>query len=370
MQLPDKTGDDLSVEETGGSVTDGSPSIKKSIAEEQNEGRDVLCGLRLGFDGVFTILSITFIVCVSISCVAEEAMYKHLPDFNYFWTVAFAELLTFTAMSLIGVVFFSPDNSGSLKNIIVNRKAPIKLYILQAIVMAVYAAIAKIAYKYLNYATGTVLRSTKLVFVIGISIVWLGRKYSYWEYGSCFTMIVAVACFGLGEGSSSGGDGSDSENHLMGYVLSIAGLGLAALQTNMADNAMRDHGASTLENMLFVNSIGLLVVAVVAGLVDGKQAFFFFRDTPNAMNLLVARSLTFYCGALVCTELTRHSGATPATTVATARKGVTIVASFILFPGDKAMSVWFAAGIGTFGVAIGLELKARLVNAQQRKGGK
>jgi adenosine 3'-phospho 5'-phosphosulfate transporter B3 len=50
------------------------------------------------------------------------------------------------------------------------RKAPVAMYALQATVMAVYAAVAKIAYKYLNYATGTVLRSTKLVFVMLISV--------------------------------------------------------------------------------------------------------------------------------------------------------------------------------------------------------
>ncbi len=64
------------------------------------------------------------------------------------------------------------------------------------------------------------------------------------------------------------------------------------------------------------------------------------------------------------------SGPPPAPPVATARKGLTVVGSFVLFPGDKPMSAWFAVGIGTFGVAIGLELKTRFVKAAQRKGGK
>ena len=51
---------------------------------------------------------------------------------------------------------------------------------------------AKIAYKYLNYATGTVLRSTKLVFVMAISVVWLGRKYSAWDYAAALFMISSV----------------------------------------------------------------------------------------------------------------------------------------------------------------------------------
>lgn len=124
----------------------------------------------------------------------------------------------------------------------------------------------QIAYKYLNYATGTVLRSTKLVFVMAISVVWLGREYSAWDYAAALAMICSVGCFGLGEAEATGG-----EDHTMGYVLSVAGLGLAALQTNMADNAMRDHGASTMENMLYVNVIGLAVVVVAAAYIDGPE---------------------------------------------------------------------------------------------------
>ena len=330
-----------------------------SRAGRDADDGDSLCGVRLGFDGVFATLSVTFIACTSVSCVAEEAMYKHLPGFDYFWTVAFAELLAFSIASFAGA-----GCVGTLNDVLKNRRAPLRLYVAQAIVMAVYAAIAKIAYKYLNYATGTVLRSTKLVFVMAISVVWLGRSYAPVEYAAAVAMIVAVACFGLGE--ESAGTGND-ENHSMGYVLSIAGLALAALQTNMAEHAMRDHGASTLENMLYVNCIGLVFVAVVAAYVDGAEAVTFMRSTPHAMELLFVRSVTFYFGALTFTELTRHSGATPATTVATARKGLTVLGSFLLFPGDKPASAWFAFGVAAFFVAIGLELKGRLVRAESRK---
>ena len=328
-------------------------------ATDARDDGEVLCGVRLGFDGVFATLSVTFIACVSVSCVAEEFMYKHLPGFDYFWTVAFAELLVFALASFAGAGL-----AGSLRDVLRRRRAPMRLYVAQAVVMATYAAIAKIAYKYLNYATGTVLRSTKLVFVMAISAAWLKRRYALVELAAASAMIVAVACFGLGEEAS--GAGRDA-NHWMGYALSFAGLALAALQTNMAEHAMRDHGASTLENMLYTNGIGLVVVAAVAARVDGAEALTFLRETPRAMDLLAARSITFYFGALTFTELTRHSGATPATTVATARKGITVLFSFALFPGDKPMSAWFALGVVAFFVAIGLELKARTVRAESRK---
>ena len=346
---------DAAAAETGASEA---ATDSRAARDDADEG-DALCGVRLGFDGVFATLSVTFIACVSVSCVAEEFMYKHLPGFDYFWTVAFAELLVFTLASFAGAAC-----AGSLGSVLRDRRAPLRLYVAQAIVMAIYAAIAKIAYKYLNYATGTVLRSTKLVFVMAVSAAWLKRRYALVEVTAAAAMIVAVACFGLGEEAS--GAGRD-ENHWIGYVLSFAGLALAALQTNMAEHAMRDHGASTLENMLYVNGIGLVVVAAVAAYVDGAEAVAFLRETPHAMDLLAARSITFYFGALTFTELTRHSGATPATTVATARKGLTVLGSFLLFPGDKPMSAWFALGVAAFIVAIALELKGRMVRAESRK---
>ena len=69
----------------------------------------------------------------------------------------------------------------------------------------------------------------------------------------------------------------------------------------------RDYGASTLENMLYVNVMGLFIVAAAAWYVDGREVWEYMRDTDMAATLLVMRSVTFYFGALVFTELTRHS---------------------------------------------------------------
>ena len=66
-----------------------------------------------------------------------------------------------------------------------------------------------------------------------------------------------------------------------------------------------------------------------------REAWDYMVNTSKAAELLALRSLTFYFGALTFTELTRHSGATPATSVATARKGITVIGSFVMFPGVR-----------------------------------
>ena len=107
-------------------------------------------------------------------------------------------------------------------------------------------------------------------------------------------MIAAVACFGLGEaGADDGG-----EDRVVGYALSVLGLGLAALQTNMADNAMRDHGASTLENMLYVNARAARGCGGGGGGGGRRGGGVHDARTEHALTLLVLRSLTFYFGAL------------------------------------------------------------------------
>ena len=283
-----------------------------------------------------------------------------MPGFDYFWTVAFAELLVFTPRP-------SPARrrAGSLGSVLRDRRAPLRLYVAQAIVMAIYAAIAKIAYKYLNYATGTVLRSTKLVFVMAISVVWLGRSYAPVEYAAAVAMIVAVACFGLGE--ESAGTGHD-ENHAMGYVLSLAGLALAALQTNMAEQRharprrlhVGEHALRQRHRARRCRRRRRVRRRRRSGDVLTRNAA---RDGPARRalrDLLLRRALTF-------TELTRHSGATPATTVATARERAHRARVVPVVSGRQADErVVYDRRRRVLG-AIALELKGRMARAEIRK---
>ena len=122
---------------------------------------------------------------------------------------------------------------------------------------------------------------------------------------------------------------------------------------------MRDHGATSLENMLYVNGLGFWIVLVFARwwTASGDRLH---AAHGERLTLLIARSLTFYLGAFAYDELTTHSGSAPDTSEAKARKELTVMLSFVAFPDDKPFSGWFLAGILTFIAAIGLELKSRI----------
>ena len=60
----------------------------------------------------------------------------------------------------------------------------------EALLLAAYSAVGKLCYKWINYATGTVLRSSKLVFTMIISMFWLQRKYKAHQIVAAALLVV------------------------------------------------------------------------------------------------------------------------------------------------------------------------------------
>jgi hypothetical protein len=59
--------------------------------------------------------------------------------------------------------------------------------------------------------------------------------------------------------------------YITGFVLSFLCLGLGAVQSNIADKCLRDHGATVNENMLYTNALGAVIVFGRAGRGGGVE---------------------------------------------------------------------------------------------------
>ena len=117
---------------------------------------------------------------------------RELPGFKFHWFVALVELVLF---SMLG--WAAECTAGSLPQ----RKGPLLLYLGSGAALACGTGLGKVAFRYLNYATGTVLKSMKLLPVMCLSVCWLQRRYEMEEYLAALLMVVSAACFGLGEAS-------------------------------------------------------------------------------------------------------------------------------------------------------------------------
>uniref|UniRef100_A0A7S2BJP8 Uncharacterized protein n=1 Tax=Haptolina brevifila TaxID=156173 RepID=A0A7S2BJP8_9EUKA len=144
----------------------------------------------------FLLLASGTIVLVQLSCVIEEWIFKQmLPNFTFHWFVALVELVLFTVLGHIGHAFQDGHGIGSMPT----RKGPFSLYLVVGLSLAGGTGLGKVAYRYLNYATGTVLKSMKLLPVMGLSVCWLRRRYTWLQCIAASLMVSSAACFGLGE---------------------------------------------------------------------------------------------------------------------------------------------------------------------------
>jgi len=292
----------------------------------------------------FTLLSFGTISAIGVSCAAEEYILKRIVGFNHYWFLAFAELLTFAVCTYLVVYaqqYYHHQQVFSLKDL----RAPLHLYVASATLIGVYTSLGKIAYKFINYATGTVLKSGKLIPVMVLSAVWLKRTYHFLDYVACVLLVLASCAFALGEhetnklrandddGGGSGALVNDPNLYAFGFFLSFVCVCVGAIQSNVVDRALRDYDATVSENMLMTNSIGALLVLVVV-LVKEPDAFAFFCD-PWYFSLLFVRSVVFWLGAWLYTTLVKHFGAVAAVAVTTVRKVLTVISSFIFFSSDK-----------------------------------
>mmetsp|Transcript_62725 Transcript_62725/g.168587 ORF Transcript_62725/g.168587 Transcript_62725/m.168587 type:complete len:362 (-) Transcript_62725:769-1854(-) len=281
----------------------------------------------------FLILSTVFIVMMGLSCYVEEWIFKELPGFDFYWTVTFVELVCFTLGAQLQRRAFDGDGK--------SRSAPLHLYIVTAVCLAVSQALGKVAYRYMNYATGTIVKSAKLIPTMALSILWLRREVPLAKWIAAGLLVASASFMALGESSV------DLSFNPVGLVFSAAHLSLAALQGNLQEVILKDHGASIGEAMFYINGLGMFVVLVVmAAIGELVPATAYFLNSPRALLLLGIRSVTFYFGGIASNKLTKEFGTIALTTVGTARKTLTVLLSFLLFP--KPLHINYAYGVTCF----------------------
>ena len=177
-----------------------------------------LYGRRVPSRTAFAVLAAGTVLMIGLSCWLEEIILRKLPGWRFHWTMAFFELAVFG-----GVAYLSSHDAA--------RVAPLRLYVAGAACMGLYSAAGKMAYDYVNYATGTVLKSAKLVPVMAVSVLWLRRTYHPLDYLAAALMTASAALFGLGERELSP-DG----NTTAGFLLSFLCLALAAAHPTFPTN--------------------------------------------------------------------------------------------------------------------------------------
>ena len=234
------------------------------------------------------------------------------------------------------------------------RAAPLTAYPWLTLCLLSSSALSNWSLNFINFPTKVVFRSSKLVPTMILASVLHKQRFSVMEY-TCATAICAgLILFAAADWRTT------PSFHPIGLLLVILSVIADAVLPNAQQAVFARYHASRLEVTLYTNIFTLAAYTVTTTLLTGEAAAWYDiltdRTHPDQWKLpyyLGLYTAVSYAAITAHMTIVRKYGGVAAIVVATARKGLTLVLSFCLFP--KAWSWYYPAGatlvLGGLGVA-------------------
>lgn len=265
---------------------------------------------------------------------------------NHGVILGYFEVLGVTACTALEAVA-----TGQLRH---RRAAPWTAYPWLTLCLLSSSALSNWSLNFINFPTKVVFRSSKLVPTMILASVLHKQRFSVMEY-TCATAICAgLILFAAADWRTT------PSFHPVGLLLVILSVIADAVLPNAQQAVFARYHASRLEVTLYTNILTLAAYTVTTTLLTGEAAAWYDiltnRNHPDEWKLpyyLALYTAVSYAAITAHMTIVRKYGGVAAIVVATARKGLTLVLSFCLFP--KAWSWYYPAGatlvLGGLGVA-------------------
>ncbi|CAN8274156.1 unnamed protein product [Cochlearia groenlandica] len=286
-----------------------------------------------------------FLICTSgfffgylVNGVCEEYVYNRL-QFSFGWYFTFIQ--GFVYLFLIYLQGFRPKH-------IVN---PMKTYVKLSAVLMGSHGLTKGSLAYLNYPAQIMFKSTKVlpVMIMGAFIPGLRRKYPVHEYISAFLLVLGLILFTLA-------DAQMSPNFSMIGIMMITGaLIMDAFLGNLQEAIFTMNPETTQMEMLFCSTVVGLPFLFVPMVLTGEvfRAWTACSQHPYVYGVLVFEAMATFIGQVSVLSLIALFGAATTALITTARKGVTLLLSYLIF--TKPLTEQHGSGLLL--IAMGIVLK-------------
>jgi len=299
----------------------------------------------------FAVLAAGVFLFFGLHNLLQEAI-MNVPGFTYGVMLGYTEVLGVAFCSFVERQFIAKERG---------RVAPLSAYPLLTICLLASSALSNMSLNYINFPTKVVFRSCKLIPTMMIASVIHKKIFSTMEY----TCAVAI-CTGLILFAAADWELRPSFNPV--------GLGLVSLSV-CADSILPNAqerlfglGSSRLEVTLYTN-VFTLVVMTCTTLLSGDLLGALQQAMQNRQLAIYFTVYTFiaYLAISMHMSVVKRFGGVAAVLLATGRKGMTLVLSFILFP--KGFSWFYPAGafLVLGGLAVSSLIKIRSSNNRKER---
>ncbi|KAL3777837.1 hypothetical protein ACHAW5_003031 [Stephanodiscus triporus] len=208
-----------------------------------------------------------------------------------------------------------------------SRVAPLSAYPMLTLCLFASSSMSNLSLGYINFPTKVVFRSCKLVPTMIIATVVNSRRFKPYEYLCALSICAGLVLFAMADYALD-----PLQFHPAGLLLVSGSVVADAILPNAQERLFKD-GSSRLEVTVYSNFfifVGMTIVTVGNGTLpqfgrvirrDGTLALYF-----AAYTVLSYASISCYM------TLVKRFGGVTAVVLTTARKAMTLVLSFVLFP--------------------------------------
>jgi adenosine 3'-phospho 5'-phosphosulfate transporter B3 len=229
---------------------------------------------------------------------------------------------------VIGVLFFSYlERVHIAKEPGFHRVAPLRAYPLLTLCLFASSSLCNMSLSYINFPTKVVFRSCKLVPTMIIATIVNKKVFASYEYACALAICAGLVLFALADYTLD-----PLKFDITGLVLVSGSVVADAILPNAQECLFRS-GSSRLEVTVFSNLFSF-VAMTVATLASGTLVQFvkwLHADSTLAF-YFATYTLLSYASISCYMTLVKRFGGVQAVLLTTARKAMTLVLSFLLFP--------------------------------------
>ncbi|XP_004695633.1 PREDICTED: adenosine 3'-phospho 5'-phosphosulfate transporter 2 isoform X1 [Condylura cristata] len=233
------------------------------------------------------------------------------------------------------------------------RRIPGKTYMIIAFLTVGTMGLSNTSLGYLNYPTQVIFKCCKLIPVMLGGVFIQGKRYNLADVSAALCMSLGLIWFTLADSTIT------PNFNLTGVVLISLALCADAIIGNVQEKAMKLHGASNSEMVLYSYSIGfvyiLLGLTCTRGL--GPAMAFCSQNPVRTYGYAFLFSLTGYFGISFVLALIKIFGALLAVTVTTGRKAMTVMLSFLFFAKPFTLQYVWSALLVVLGIFLNVYSK-------------
>jgi solute carrier family 35 (adenosine 3'-phospho 5'-phosphosulfate transporter), member B3 len=264
------------------------------------------------------------------------------------------------------------------------RLAPPSAYPLLTLLLLSSSALSNMSLSYINFPTKVVFRSCKLIPTMAVAGCLHHRKFTILEYICAVAACLGLCCFAAADSyGTTWGTSTTSETALstssstaildrsLGLFLVSASVVADAILPNAQEKVFRTYKSSRLEVTLYTNIYTLAVMTLTTYL-SGDLVGAVSQMMTNRILLYHYLLYTFiaYIAISFHMAVVKRYGGVAAVLVATGRKAMTLIVSFVLFP--KRFTILYPIGaiLVLGGLAVASLAKIQSKGRKQHDGGK